>query len=74
MSKWYFLISNITDYKVKQKMECLANFTLYGNIMSMKFVKLPGSLRDSLLLSFSEAKVRPHLIGIWLITQNFYAE
>lgn len=42
---------------MKQKMECLATFTLFGNIMSMKYVKLPGALRDSLLLSFSEAKV-----------------
>lgn len=45
------------DYKMKQKMECLATFTLFGNIMSMKYVKLPGALRDSLLLSFSEAKL-----------------
>ncbi|XP_078335129.1 cleavage and polyadenylation specificity factor subunit 1-like isoform X2 [Crassostrea virginica] len=45
------------DYKPKQKMECLAHFTLFGNIMSMKCVKLPGALRDSLLLSFSEAKL-----------------
>lgn len=49
---------NPIDYKMKQKMECLATFTLFGNIMSMKYVKLPGALRDSLLLSFSEAKVK----------------
>jgi hypothetical protein len=58
----FFFLSNIADYKLKQKMECLANFTLFGNIMSMKFVKLPGSLRDSLLLSFPEAKVSPRQI------------
>ncbi|KAK3085849.1 hypothetical protein FSP39_009622 [Pinctada imbricata] len=41
----------------KQKLECLASFTLFGNIMSMQFVKLPGSHRDSLLLSFCDAKL-----------------
>jgi hypothetical protein len=40
----------------------------------MKFVKLPGSLRDSLLLSFPEAKVSPRQIWqsfseyVWQIT------
>ncbi|KAL3859426.1 hypothetical protein ACJMK2_009649 [Sinanodonta woodiana] len=42
---------------VKQKLECLATFALFGNIMSMKSVILVGAQRDALLLSFSDAKL-----------------
>lgn len=39
------------------KLECLATYTLFGNIMSMQSVTLAGSQRDSLLLSFKDAKL-----------------
>lgn len=39
------------------KLECLAQYTLHGNIMSMQAVHLIGSQRDSLLLSFRDAKL-----------------
>lgn len=39
------------------KMECLATYTLFGNIMSMQSVSLAGSQRDALLLSFRDAKL-----------------
>lgn len=39
------------------KLECLAQFTLHGNVMSMQAVTLVGSQRDSLLLSFRDAKL-----------------
>lgn len=39
------------------KLECLAQYTLHGNIMSMQSVRLVGSQRDSLLLSFRDAKL-----------------
>lgn len=39
------------------RLECLAQYTLHGNIMSMQSVQLIGSSRDSLLLSFREAKL-----------------
>ena len=42
----------------KQKLECLATFALFGNVMSMQSVRLAGSQRDALLLSFKDAKVR----------------
>ncbi|XP_063441861.1 cleavage and polyadenylation specificity factor subunit 1-like [Mytilus trossulus] len=52
---------NVTDQnqetRKKQKLECLATFSLFGNIMSLQFVKLPGANRDALLLSFSDAKL-----------------
>ncbi|XP_046747052.1 cleavage and polyadenylation specificity factor subunit 1 isoform X3 [Diprion similis] len=41
----------------KMKLECLAQYTLHGNIMSMQAVRLVGSQRDSLLLSFRDAKL-----------------
>lgn len=41
----------------KQKLECLASFSLFGNVMSMKSVRLPGAQRDALLLGFSDAKL-----------------
>jgi hypothetical protein len=39
------------------KLECLASFTLWGNIMSMASATLSGSPRDSLLISFRDAKL-----------------
>lgn len=41
----------------KMKLECLAQYTLHGNVMSMQAVTLVGSQRDSLLLSFRDAKL-----------------
>ena len=41
----------------KRKLECAATFSLFGNIVSMKAVKLSGALRDVLLLSFIDAKL-----------------
>ncbi|XP_012280373.1 cleavage and polyadenylation specificity factor subunit 1 isoform X2 [Orussus abietinus] len=41
----------------KMKLECLTQFTLHGIIMSMQAVHLIGSSRDSLLLSFRDAKL-----------------
>lgn len=38
-------------------MECLAEFTLFGNIMSMHAVSLADSSHDALLLSFKDAKL-----------------
>jgi cleavage and polyadenylation specificity factor subunit 1 len=39
------------------KLECLANYSLFGNVMSMQAVTFAGSTRDSLLLSFRDAKL-----------------
>jgi len=39
------------------KLECLATYSLFGNIMSMQAVSLSGSARDSLLISFRDAKL-----------------
>lgn len=41
----------------KMKLECLATYSLFGNVMSMQAVSLAGSSRDSLLLSFRDAKL-----------------
>ena len=47
-----------SDIKTKKdKLECLATFQLFGNVMSMASVQLAGSSRDALLLSFRDAKL-----------------
>lgn len=42
----------------KEKLEQVASFSLFGNVMSMASVQLVGANRDALLLSFKDAKVR----------------
>lgn len=39
------------------KLECLATYTLWGNVMSLASVKSPSTGRDLLLVSFREAKL-----------------
>uniref|UniRef100_A0A3Q2DI70 RSE1/DDB1/CPSF1 first beta-propeller domain-containing protein n=1 Tax=Cyprinodon variegatus TaxID=28743 RepID=A0A3Q2DI70_CYPVA len=41
----------------KEKLEQVASFSLFGNIMSMASVQLIGANRDALLLSFKDAKL-----------------
>ena len=45
------------DVGNKMKLECLATYTLHGNVMSMASATLPGSSRNVLLLGFSNAKL-----------------
>ncbi|XP_005092153.1 cleavage and polyadenylation specificity factor subunit 1 [Aplysia californica] len=41
----------------KTRLECLASYSLHGNIQSLEAVKLSGAHRDVILLSFSDAKL-----------------
>lgn len=41
----------------KEKLELVASFAFFGNVMSMASVQLAGAKRDALLLSFKDAKV-----------------
>ncbi|CAG05995.1 unnamed protein product [Tetraodon nigroviridis] len=41
----------------KEKLEQVAAFSLFGNVMSMESVQLVGANRDALLLSFKDAKL-----------------
>ncbi|XP_051526250.1 cleavage and polyadenylation specificity factor subunit 1-like [Myxocyprinus asiaticus] len=41
----------------KEKLEQLASFSLFGNVMSMASVQLAGTNREALLLSFQDAKL-----------------
>lgn len=41
----------------KSKLECMAQYTLFGNIMSIQSVSLTSFQRDALLLGFSDAKL-----------------
>ncbi|KAL5021877.1 hypothetical protein ScPMuIL_001032 [Solemya velum] len=52
------LVNEDKDKKTEsKKLECLASFSLMGNVMSLKCVNLPGAHRDALFLSFSDAKL-----------------
>ncbi|CAG9827412.1 unnamed protein product [Diabrotica balteata] len=44
-------------YPPKSKLECVAHYTLFGNIMSIQSVSLTSCQRDALLLGFSDAKL-----------------
>lgn len=51
----------------KEKLEQVASFSLFGNIMSMASVQLVGATRDALLLSFKDAKVSlSKLCACWI--------
>lgn len=41
----------------REKLELVASFSFFGNVMSMASVQLVGAKRDALLLSFKDAKV-----------------
>ncbi|XP_061753334.1 cleavage and polyadenylation specificity factor subunit 1 isoform X2 [Nerophis ophidion] len=41
----------------KEKLEQVASFSLFGNVMSMASVQLVGASRDALLLSFKDGKL-----------------
>ncbi|XP_055694304.1 cleavage and polyadenylation specificity factor subunit 1 [Lutzomyia longipalpis] len=41
----------------KMRLECVAVYTLFGNVMSLQSVSLAGSQRDALLVSFKDAKL-----------------
>ena len=41
----------------KKKLELVGKYSLFGSVKSMKSVRLSGNVRDSLLLSFDDAKV-----------------
>lgn len=48
----------VADVKTrKEKLEQVASFSLFGNVMSMASVQLIGGNREALLLSFKDAKV-----------------
>uniref|UniRef100_A0A671SUX3 Cleavage and polyadenylation specificity factor subunit 1 n=1 Tax=Sinocyclocheilus anshuiensis TaxID=1608454 RepID=A0A671SUX3_9TELE len=48
---------NTTKNIRKEKLEQVASFSLFGNVMSMASVQLAGTNRDALLLSFKDAKL-----------------
>ncbi|ESO86522.1 hypothetical protein LOTGIDRAFT_128853 [Lottia gigantea] len=41
----------------RTKLECVGTYSLFGNVMSLQAVRLPGAVRDSLVLSFFDAKL-----------------
>lgn len=54
----------------RERLELVASFSFFGNVMSMASVQLAGSKRDALLLSFKDAKVSAELGGArrgWLV-------
>lgn len=39
------------------RLECMASYELFGNVMALQSVSLSGSMRDALLISFKDAKL-----------------
>ncbi|XP_069636319.1 cleavage and polyadenylation specificity factor subunit 1 isoform X2 [Haliaeetus albicilla] len=48
---------NVEGKGHKEKLELVASFSFFGNVMSMASVQLAGAKRDALLLSFKDAKL-----------------
>lgn len=48
---------SFVDLKGRRKLEQIAEYSLFGNVASMKPLRIGNSSRDSLLLSFRDAKV-----------------
>ncbi|CAH1107318.1 unnamed protein product [Psylliodes chrysocephalus] len=44
-------------YPPKSKLECMAQYTLFGNVVSIQRVSLTNFQRDALLLGFADAKL-----------------
>lgn len=42
----------------RKKLELLSQYSLFGNIECLQAVRLAGNTRDSLLMSFKDAKVK----------------
>ncbi|XP_023295562.2 cleavage and polyadenylation specificity factor subunit 1 [Lucilia cuprina] len=63
----------------KMRLECLASYTLYGNVMSLQSVTLTGSMRDALLISFKDAKLSvvqhdPDTFALKTLSLHFFEE
>ena len=48
---------NLDSTTKRRKLERLSQYSLFGNIECLQAVRLAGNSRDSLLLSFKDAKV-----------------
>ncbi|XP_072946288.1 cleavage and polyadenylation specificity factor subunit 1 [Epargyreus clarus] len=63
----------------KMKLECLATYTLWGNVMSISSVKCPSAGRDLLLVSFKEAKLSvlqydPQVNNLITLSMHYFEE
>ncbi|XP_061384693.1 cleavage and polyadenylation specificity factor subunit 1 [Danaus plexippus] len=63
----------------KMKLECLASYTLWGNVMSIASVKCPSAGRDLLLVSFKEAKLSvvqydPQVNNLITLSMHYFEE
>lgn len=65
-----FSLSSADVKSRKEKLEQVACFSLFGNVMSMASVQLVGANRDALLLSFKDAKVPESRLIVLLILNS----
>ncbi|XP_057291812.1 cleavage and polyadenylation specificity factor subunit 1-like [Hydractinia symbiolongicarpus] len=49
--------AKLEDVKVKRKLEQVASYSLFGNVVNMQVVRLGHNIRDSVLLVFKDAKL-----------------
>ena len=59
----YILMVFKDESTSKKKLELVGQYSLFGSVKSMKSVRLSGNVRDSLLLSFDDAKVLIYCLG-----------
>ncbi|XP_014670530.1 PREDICTED: cleavage and polyadenylation specificity factor subunit 1-like isoform X2 [Priapulus caudatus] len=63
----------------RMKLECLATYQLFGVVQSIRSVNLSGSCRDSLMLSFKDAKLSiveydPSTNGLKTLSLHFFED
>ena len=58
---------NLDSTTKRRKLELLSQYSLFGNIECLQAVRLAGNSRDSLLLSFKDAKVHHRYIMIEIL-------
>lgn len=52
------MVNNILETRPpKSKLECVAQYNLFGNVVSLQSINLANSPRDALLLAFADAKL-----------------
>lgn len=64
-------LCNLDSTTKRKKLELLTQYSLFGNIECLQAVRLAGNSRDSLLLSFKDAKVCCRSCSCLFLKRNY---
>ena len=64
-------LCNLDNTAKRKKLELLTQYSLFGNIECLQAVRLAGNSRDSLLLSFKDAKVCHRSYSCLIVMRNY---